>query len=97
MRFYKYILFTIFLVTSPASVYADNKSELAEAAIADILFENELDEFTTYNIDDDGSVDITFPNNMPDNVYGKVVRELKTHKDIDSVLPGRGGPACSLF
>ena len=79
------------------SAMAEVSVEKTESAVADILFDNELDEFATYNIDEDGLVDITFPNNMPDNVFGKVVRELKTHKDIDSVLPGRGGPACSLY
>lgn len=79
--------------------YADSKADKAEAAVADILFEYGLDEFATYNIDEDGSVDITFPNNTPNKIFGEILGALRAHKDIDAdnLMPGRGGPACSMF
>ena len=97
MKLIKYLFIVFIISINVTSVYADGITEKAEAAVADILFENELDEYTTYSIEEDGSVDITFPNNTPNKIYGKIVRELKSHKNIVSVLPGRGGPACSLF
>jgi len=71
--------------------------EQVDAAVADILFENEADEFASYSVDEDGGAEVTFANNTPDDIYNKIVRALKSHKDIEDVLPGRGGPACSLF
>jgi len=71
--------------------------EQVEAAVADILFEFEVDEVTTYSIDEDGAAEVVLPNNTPDELYSKIVRVLKSHKDIEDVLPGRGGPACSMF
>jgi len=92
------IIFTAILSMSFMSVSSLAATpEKVEAAVADILFEFEVDEVSSYGIDDDGALDVSFPNNMPDDVYGKIVRALKSHKDIESVLPGRGGPACSLF
>jgi len=84
-------------VSSPAVVYADSELDKASAAVTGILFDFSADEFTSYNVKEDGWVDITFARNTPDNLYSDILSKLKSHPDIKGVLAGKGGPSCPLF
>ena len=79
------------------SVMADPLSR-ADAAVSDILFGFDgSEEYATYRANDDGSVDLVFARNTPDDLYEKILTELQNHPDIRSVLASKGGPACKLF
>jgi hypothetical protein len=70
----------------------------ADAAVSDILFGFDgSEEYATYRANDDGSVDLVFARNTPDELYDKILTELQSHPDIRSVLASKGGPACKLF
>lgn len=66
-------------------------------AITSILFDYNADDFATYVIHDDGTVDITFASNTPDALYSEILNKLQNNPDIKGILAGKGGPACSLF
>lgn len=91
------VLFLGTLFLASFSVHADSLESQADQAVAGILFENDADEFISYSIESDGAVDITYANNTPDKIYNKINSELRAHKSIKSIMPGRGGPSCSLF
>jgi hypothetical protein len=70
----------------------------ADAAVSDILFGYDgSEEYATYRANEDGSVDLVFARNTPDDLYEKILTELQKHPDIRSVLASKGGPACKLF
>lgn len=70
----------------------------ADAAVADILFGFDgSEQYTTYRVNEDGSVDLVFARNTPDALYEAILDKLQHHPDISSVLAGKGGPVCSLF
>lgn len=75
----------------------DDPVSRASAAVSNILFDNDADEFASFAIRDDGFVDIVFARNTPDAVYGDMIGKLRAHPDIKGVLPGKGGPVCSRF
>jgi len=81
--------------TSPA--LAENAQEKTSAAVTNLLFEYDADEFASYRIRDDGSLDITFARNTPDTLYSEMLNKLQKHPDIKGVLAGRGGPTCNRF
>lgn len=82
---------------SSALLYAD-ALDRADAAVAEILFEYDgSQEFATYKISESGDVEILFAVNMPDSLYAEIVTRLGKHKDINSVLAGKGGPSCGFF
>lgn len=88
------ILLTLALVT-PVSA---DKLQKADSAVANILFDYDgAQEFASYRVDENGFVDIVFARNMPDKLYSEILARLQNHPDIDGVLAGKGGPACSLF
>jgi hypothetical protein len=78
-------------------VRAEDAASAASAAVSEILFDYDADEFATYAIKDSGHVDITFARNTPDALYSEILNKLQTHAGIKSVLAGRGGPTCSRF
>ena len=81
-----------------AHVSANSALDRADAAVADVLFGYEDSfEYATYSVKESGHVSITFANNIPDQLYGEILTELKNHEDISSVLAGKNGPACSIF
>ncbi|NIP56282.1 MAG: hypothetical protein GWO26_30715 [Phycisphaerae bacterium] len=93
-------LVTVFLtvVVFSAPVSASDAQFKADSAVADILFEYDgSEQYASYAINEDGFVDITFASNIPDDLYSEILGRLKKHKDIDGVLAGSSGPACSLF
>lgn len=80
------------------SVQASDAQFAADSAVADILFEYDgSEEFASYVVSGDGFVDISFASNIPDELYSEILNRLQSHKDIDGVLAGTSGPACSIF
>lgn len=76
---------------------ADNARVKAESAVANILFDYDgAQEFASYVVRDDGFVDMTLARNIPDDLYSKLINELKSHPDIPGVLAGKTGRACSF-
>jgi len=94
-RFITALLLLALVVINP--VRAD-KLQQADSAVANILFDYDgAQEFASYRVDENGYVDILFARNMPDKLYSEILNRLQNHPDIDGVLAGKGGPACSLF
>jgi len=75
----------------------DDPVSRANAAVSNILFDYDADQFASFLIRDDGFVDITFARNTPDALYSEMLGKLRAHPDIKGVLPGKGGPVCSQF
>jgi hypothetical protein len=80
-----------------SSARADDALSRANAAVSNILFEYDGDEFASFSVDDDGYLDITFARNTPDPLYGEILEKLRQHPDIKGVMPGKGGPVCGRF
>ncbi len=95
----RYVLLPLcFIVLSLPSVQAADRLQLADEAVANILFDYDGSfEFATYKVDENGFVDITFASNTPDSLYGEILNKLESHPEIDGVLSGKGGPTCDLF
>lgn len=96
----RYYLAPVFLgtVLLVQSVQAEDRQQLADAAVANILFDYDGSfEYASYKVNSRGFVDITFASDTPDQLYGEILDKLEAHPDIDSVLSGKGGPACGLF
>ncbi len=81
----------------PLSHADDDPASRANAAVSNILFDYDADQFASFAIRDDGFVDITFARNTPDVLYAEMINKLRAHPDIKGVLPGKGGPVCSQF
>ena len=79
------------------AAFADAMSD-ADAAVTDILWNYEgAAENAVYAVDARGNLDITFPRDVPDDVYIEIIDELKAHPDIKGVLAGKSGPACGAW
>ena len=86
----------MFLLFS-VSGFADELTK-ADEAVANILFEYDgSEEFASYKANEDGSVDLVFARNTPDDLYEEILTRLQKHPHINSVLASKGGPACKLF
>jgi len=94
-----FLLFVLLSVgiTGNSPVVAEDTQSKAGTAVSGILFDYDGDKFATYVVKDSGYVDITFASNTPDPLYGEILNKLRSHPDIKGVLPGKGGPVCSLF
>jgi len=57
----------------------------------------DADEFSSYSIEDDGFLDITFARNTPDVLYSEILNKLQKHPDIKGVLAGKSGTSCSVL
>ena len=78
---------------------AEDKQGIADAAVANTLFDYEEPgyEFASWRVNGRGEVHILFASNMPEALYGEILTKLQKHPDIPSVLSSKGGPACSLW
>lgn len=97
MRSFFTALLLLVSLVSAGQVQAEDRQAKADEAVANILFDNELSEYSTYVISSDGQVDILFPNNMPNDFYKKIIAEMEAHPDIGYVLAGRSRPPCKLW
>lgn len=84
-------------IAGAGPVFAEDASPKTSAAVTNILFEYDADEFVSYGIRDDGFLDITFARNTPDALYSEILNKLQKHPDIKGVLAGKGGPSCPRF
>ncbi len=92
----KYFALAVLLLITPVA-FADALTK-ADEAVTTILFEYDgSEEFASYKVDEDGSVDVVFASNTPESLYDEIVTRLQNHPDVRSVLAGRGGPVCKLF
>lgn len=83
------------LILTP--VLAGDKLSIANAAVANILFEYDGDEFVTYTVADNGFVEMSFASNTPETLYSEIIGKLKANPDIKGVLAGKTGPGCKRF
>lgn len=90
-------LVLVFAVSGGRLAIADDVLTKATTAVTDIIFNYEADEFSSYNVQEDGFVDINFASNTPDKLYSEILAKLQSHPDIKGVLAGKNGPACPLF
>lgn len=84
-------------IAGASRVLAEDAPSKTSAAVTNILFEYDADEFASYGIRGDGFLDITFAHNTPDALYSEILNKLQTHPDIKGVLAGKGGPTCLRF
>lgn len=77
--------------------HAQEAETRASQAVADILFDANADDFTTYRVSERGFVDINFASNTPDPVYSDLLAKLKSHPDIQGVLAGKSLAPCKRF
>ena len=98
-KFSPYLLVVLIAcgIAGQNAVFAEDAISRTSAAVANIIFDHDADEFSSYSIRDDGFLDITFARNTPDALYSKILNKLRKHPDVKGVLAGKGGPACSLF
>ena len=98
MKRHSLITFLLTVMLFAATASASDVQFKADSAVADILFEYYgSEQYASYAVSEDGFVDITFASNIPDDLYSEILGRLKKHEDIDGVLAGSSGPACSLF
>ncbi|MET0028296.1 MAG: hypothetical protein ABW101_11730 [Candidatus Thiodiazotropha sp.] len=62
-----------------------------DAVVSGVLFENELDEVTSYNIRKDGFVVIRFAPSVPSEKYNQVVDQLRSDDDVPGLRAEQGG------
>jgi hypothetical protein len=63
----------------------------ADATVAEVLFDNELDTSASYNIRKNGDVIIKFNNSVSQKDYTKIVNTLRASSDINSVQAEQNG------
>ena len=98
-KFSPYLIAVVMIcyIAGASPVLAEDATSKTSAAVTNILFEYDADDFASYSIRDSGFLDITFARNTPDALYSEMLNKLKTHPDIKGVLAGKGGPTCSRF
>lgn len=91
------ILLTAICLTN-LSMADDSPLDKADEAVANILFDYEYsEEYTSYAVKEDGFVDVTFAQNIPDKLYSEILSKLNNHPDINGVLAGKTGAYCARF
>jgi len=97
MKVIRVIFFALLLLNYSLPLHADQLDK-ADSAVANVLFEYDgSEEYATYKANEDGSVDLIFARNTPDNLYEDILTKLQNHPHISSVLASKGGPACKAF
>lgn len=89
--------FIIYGVAGTGSVLAEDARSKASAAVTGILFDYNASDFSSYIVNEDGSLDFTFASNTPDAIYSEILNALQKNPDIKGVLAGKNGPTCSSF
>ena len=97
MRKIHIIILLLCSLSLSSPLHADELDK-ADAAVANVLFEYDgSEEYATYRANEDGSVDLIFAKNTPDDLYEDILTKLQNHPHITSVLASQGGPACKAF
>lgn len=69
----------------------------ADAVVANVLFDNDLNEKASYNVSKTGSVTIKFAESVKEKDYTKVVNLLRNNTDVNSVFTEQSGrEVCGL-
>lgn len=63
----------------------------ADAIVANMLFDNDLNDKASYNISKSGSVTIKFAESVKEKNYTKIVNLLRSNKSIDGVYAEQSG------
>lgn len=96
----KEVLFVVVLLISQLWGCANQQSltkqeretqNRADAAVAGILFENDLSEAASYDVHNNGYVVIKFAESVPMKKYTKVVRMLRSNQAIHGVFAEQQG------
>ena len=92
------LILVVIVAFISSNLLAEELSARADLAVANILFEyDDASDFATYQVNEEGLVDIVFARNMPDALYSELLNKLENDPNIKGVLAGRGGPACTLW
>ncbi len=67
------------------------RMDLADQAVSGALFEAEVDASTSYNVRKDGFVVIQFSPDVPNEVYTRVVSQLRADDRVKGVRAEQGG------
>jgi hypothetical protein len=67
------------------------RMDRADKAVAGALFEAEVDASTSYNVRKDGFVVIRFSLDVPNDVYTRVVSQLRADERVKGVRAEQGG------
>lgn len=71
--------------------------ENTQTAVAEILFDSELDTKASYNVRKDGHVHIEFTPDVSMIQYTRVVEKMRSHPNIKSVYAEQsGGQVCGI-
>ena len=98
MRIIRVLFFALLCSIGATAPLLADELDKADAAVANILFEYDgSEEYASYKANEDGSVDLIFANNTPDDLYEDIITKLQNHPHITSVLASQGGPACKAF
>ena len=90
-------LITLAILFNGSASFADTRITLD--AIDEVLFDYEKVglEFINYRVVSQGHVSLTVDESVPDDLYVELIQKLRAHKDIRSVLAGRGDICSSTF
>ncbi len=90
-------LITLAILLSGSACFADTRITLD--AIDEVLFDYEKVglEFINYRVVSQGHVSLTVDESVPGDLYVELIQKLRAHKDIRSVLAGRGDICSSTF
>jgi len=70
---------------------------ISSKVVANILFDNDIDETASYNIRKDGYVVIQFDSSVSEKTYTKVVNQLRSNSSVPGVWAEQSGlEVCSL-
>jgi len=98
MRIIRVLFFALLCSIGATAPLMADELDKADSAVANVLFEYDgSEEYATYKANEDGSVDLIFARNTPDNLYEDILTKLQNHPHITSVLASKGGPACKAF
>lgn len=98
MKIIRHLFFALLFSIGTTMPLLADELDKADAAVANTLFEYDgSEEYATYKANEDGSVDLIFANNTPDDLYEDIITKLQNHPHITSVLASQGGPACKAF
>ena len=88
MRKYTFLLLITVMAAFSLPTIAGDAQDKADYAVGNILFEYEVPDGdgASYVIEDNGFVNIQFAENIPEDLYSKVLTALKSHPDIKGVL-----------
>ncbi len=95
-------LISFSMLTACASNNILTKEEMAiqnkaDAVVANLLFDNDLNDKASYNISKSGSVTIKFSESVKEKDYTKIVNLLRSNTSVDGVYAEQSGAeVCGL-